>query len=111
MAKPSGARQLSDSSCVSRSSFRASAFQWLNISSAIASPLQQAGQTFVWRNGERVDYGHTAPGEALLEILRQQEIATRFSRCRKNESIPNTQSVVCGQIQCGIHQFARGLMD
>lgn len=48
---------------------------------------------------ERIDDGDAAPGEAVLQVLAQQQAATVFCSDREDQAIPNLHAVIAGQVE------------
>src|SRR3569833_2095120 len=51
-------------------------------------------QQSVTRRCKGVDDGYTAPGEAVLQVIRQKQPATRLGCSRKNDGIPDAEAMV-----------------
>src|SRR5580704_5889266 len=67
-------------------------------SSAKAGP--QVVQHFVGRWRERIDDGDTAPGEAVLYVLRQKRTTTGFGGSRENDCVPGRQMMIDSNAEC-----------
>jgi hypothetical protein len=59
--------------------------------------------------GKRIHHGDPAPGESILQILGEQQPASRFSRGRKDDRVPDAQAMVGGDIESGDQNRGRSL--
>jgi hypothetical protein len=55
---------------------------------------QDSIQQSVTRRCKRIDDCHTAPGEAVLQVFRQEQPATRLRSSAKNCSMPDAETMV-----------------
>lgn len=60
------------------------------------------------RRCERIDHGHAAPSEAVLQIFREKQPATSLRRCGENDGIPDAELVIRHEINRRQHHLRRG---